>query len=193
MARLTTVDLAAPAEEVAPRLLGVVLVVAAGPERRRVRLVEVEAYGGRRDPASHAYRGPTPRCAVMFGPPGRLYVYRSYGVHWCANVVTGPRGEASAVLLRAGEALDARGRPVAALRGPGLLTRYLGLTGSDSGVLVAGARARRAWLLAAEDPVAVAVTGRVGLTREQERPWRFVVAGHRAAGPGPRRTGATSA
>ena len=193
MARLTTVDLAAPAEEVAPRLLGAVLVVAAGPERRRVRLVEVEAYGGRRDPASHAYRGPTPRCAVMFGPPGRLYVYRSYGVHWCANVVTGPRGEASAVLLRAGEALDAREGPGAALRGPGLLTRYLGLTGSDSGALVAGSRARRAWLLAGTEPVDVTVTGRVGLTREQERPWRFVVAGHRAAGPGPRRARAASA
>ena len=186
MARLTTLDLAAPAEDVAPRLLGAVLVVADGAARRRVRLVEVEAYGGRRDPASHAYRGPTPRCAVMFGPPGRLYVYRSYGVHWCANVVTGPSGDARAVLLRAGEALDTRGRPVAALRGPGLLTRYLGLTGSDSGALVAGARARRAWLLAPTAPVDVAVTGRVGLTREQERPWRFVIAGHRAAGPGPR-------
>ncbi len=193
MARWTTVDLAGPAEDVAPRLLGAVLVVADGPVRRRVRLVEVEAYGGRRDPASHAYRGPTPRCAVMFGPPGRLYVYRSYGVHWCANIVTSPRGEASAVLLRAGEALDAHGQPVAALRGPGLLTRYLGLTGSDSGVLVAGARARRAWVLAAPGPVEVAITGRVGLTREQERPWRFVLAGHRAAGPGPRRARASSA
>ncbi len=179
-------DLVEPAEAVAPRLLGAVLVVASGDERRRVRLVEVEAYGGRRDPASHAYRGPTPRCAVMFGPPGRLYVYRSYGVHWCANVVTGPRGEASAVLLRAGEVLDDRGRVVGAVRGPGLLTRYLGLSGDDSGALVAGRDATRAWLIAADGPVALESTGRVGLTRERERPWRFVIAGHGAAGPGPR-------
>ncbi len=186
MPRLRRVDLVEPAELVAPRLLGATLVVTGADGRRRLRLVEVEAYGGDEDPASHAYRGPTPRCAVMFGPPGHLYVYRSYGVHWCANVVTGPEGRASAVLLRAGELLDERGRVTGLVRGPGLLTRALGLSGTDSGLDVVGPGARRAWLLAAREPVLATRTGRVGLTRERERPWRFLIEGHRAAGRGPR-------
>src|SRR5207245_1342891 len=96
------IDLRLPVAEVAPALLGCLL-VAGGVT---VRLTEVEAYGGHgADPGSHAHRGPTPRSAIMFGPPGRLYVYFSYGMHWCANVVTGLEGEASAVLLRAGEVI----------------------------------------------------------------------------------------
>lgn len=186
MPRVTLRDLSRPPEVVALALLGATLVVR-GPEGcRRIRLVEVEAYGGLDDPASHAARGPTPRCAVMFGPAGRLYVYRSYGLHWCANVVTGPPGTAGAVLLRAGEVLDARGRPIGAVRGPGLLARYLGLTGADSGASLVGPGARRAWMRRAEDELEVAASGRVGISREVERPWRFVVAGHHAAGRGPR-------
>ncbi len=186
MSRVTLRDLARPPEVVAPALLGATLVVRAPEGCRRVRLVEVEAYGGLDDPASHAARGPTPRCAVMFGPAGRLYVYRSYGRHWCANVVTGPPGVAGAVLLRAGEVLDARGRPIAAVRGPGLLARYLGLTGADTGASLIGSGARRAWMRRAEGDLEVAVSGRVGISREVERPWRFVVAGHPVAGRGPR-------
>ena len=93
-------------ELVAPDLLGAVLVTGTAAERVAVRLTEVEAYRGAADPASHAFRGPTDRNAVMFGPAGHLYLYFVYGMHWCANLVTGEPGEAGAVLLRAGEVVD---------------------------------------------------------------------------------------
>jgi DNA-3-methyladenine glycosylase len=126
--------------EVAPHLLGAVLRV----RGVSVRLTEVEAYGGvGEDPGSHAFRGPGRKNATMFGPPGRLYVYFTYGMHWCANVVCGPEGEAGAVLLRAGEIVEgieaARARRPAArtdaelARGPARLTVALGLTGLDDG------------------------------------------------------------
>ena len=123
-----------PVEQVAPLLLGAVL--RAGPVA--VRLTEVEAYAGAGDPGSHAFRGRTPRNAVMFGPAGRAYAYFTYGMHWCLNVVTGPEGEASAVLLRAGEVVDGidlarERRPGAAdrdlARGPARLTKAIGVAG----------------------------------------------------------------
>ena len=127
-----------PVEQVAPTLLGARLV--SGDVV--VRLTEVEAYAGEADPGSHAFRGRTPRTEVMFGRPGVAYVYFSYGMHWCMNVVTGTEGTASAVLLRAGEVvagLDvARARRPGApdrdlARGPARLCKALGVDGSLGG------------------------------------------------------------
>ncbi|MEU8226424.1 DNA-3-methyladenine glycosylase [Kribbella sp. NPDC048915] len=99
-------QLAGPVVEVAPQLLGMVLRSTTESGTVAVRLTEVEAYDGPNDPGSHAYRGETPRNAVMFGPPGFLYVYFTYGMHFCMNVVVGPAGKPSAVLLRAGEVIE---------------------------------------------------------------------------------------
>ena len=123
----------------APALLGATITHAGVT----VRLTEVEAYAGTSDPGSHAFRGPTPRTEVMFGPAGHLYVYFTYGMHWCANVVCGPSGAASAVLLRAGEVVA--GEDVAAARregvarrdwarGPARLATTLALRGEQSGL-----------------------------------------------------------
>ncbi len=148
-----------------------------------VRLTEVEAYSGEgEDPASHAHRGPTPRAAIMFGPPGRLYVYFSYGVHWCANVVVGPEGRGSAVLLRAGEVVAGEGlaavrRPSARAardlaRGPARLTQALAIGPDDGGADVLDP-ASSVRLHTGEPPAAVSAGPRVGITRATELPWRF--------------------
>lgn len=135
---------AGPVLDVAPALLGGHLTA----HGVTVRLTEVEAYAGTSDPGSHAFRGPTPRTEVMFGPPGHLYVYFSYGMHWCCNVVCGPDGKASAVLLRAGEVVDGmevarsrrdagRNRPHPArdlARGPARLASALRLGRAENGV-----------------------------------------------------------
>jgi DNA-3-methyladenine glycosylase len=147
------------------------------------RIVECEAYE-ENDPASHSYRGLTDRTAVMFGPPGHLYVYFTYGMHFCMNVVTGEDGEGSAVLLRAVEPVEGielmrERRGVATLRelcaGPGRLTQAYGITRADNGMdLVAG----RDLFVVRGDPVpddGVAVGPRVGISVAIERPWRFSV------------------
>jgi DNA-3-methyladenine glycosylase len=138
------IDLSAPALEIAPLLLGAVLSHDSLAGTVAVRITEVEAYAGDGvDPGSHAFRGRTKRNGVMYGPPGRLYTYFTYGMHVCANVVCSPPGEASAVLLRAGEVVEgvelARTRRLTAksdrdlARGPALLVRALGIAMTDDG------------------------------------------------------------
>ena len=152
-----------------------------GGTATEVILTEVEAYGGADDPASHAFRGRRRGNAAMFGRPGTLYVYRSYGVHWCANVVTGAEGEGSAVLLRAGlpvaglEAMAARrGRPDHLADGPGKLAAALGIGGEHDGLDLLGEGPLRL-LPAPAETGEIRATPRIGISRAVERPWRFVV------------------
>lgn len=164
--------LAGPVLEVAPRLLGARLTHAGVT----VRLTEVEAYDGADDPGSHAHRGPTARNQVMFGPPGHLYVYFTYGMHHCCNVSCGPVGRASAVLLRAGEVVDGldlarERRPRSTVRdlarGPARLCRALAIDRAQNGLDLADH-------LELGPPVAEVSSGpRVGLRHAADRPWRF--------------------
>ena len=143
--------------------------------------MEVEAYDAD-DPASHSFRGPTPRSTVMFGEPGRLYVYRSYGIHWCANVVCGPVGHGSTVLLRALEpthGLDwmraRRGADDDRLlcSGPGRLTR-LALTGAHDGAHLAVPPFK---LVAPDRAARVERTTEIGITRAADHDWRYIERG----------------
>lgn len=163
------------------------LVCEAGGARVSGRIVEVEAYRAARDPASHAYRGRTARNASMFGPPGHAYVYFTYGMHHCLNVVCEAEGTAAAVLVRALEPLEgedamrARRGGVARerlLRGPGCVAQALALDRSHDGLdLVRGPlrvtreRARRA-------PFRVAIGPRIGIRVGTSTPWRFWLEGH---------------
>lgn len=187
--------LTGPVLSVAPRLLGAVL----RHGGVAVRLSEVEAYDGANDPGSHAFRGPTPRNQVMFGPPGRLYVYFAYGMHHCCSVVCGVEGQASAVLLRAGEVVQGielarERRPGAADRilasGPARLCRTLGIDLTHNGTDLATGEIT---LESTQQQVADVRTGpRVGLRRAADRPWRFwslddrSVSQYRPAAPRPR-------
>ena len=166
--------------EVAPDLVGATLVVdgVGGP------IVEVEAYDGD-DPASHGYRGKTARNCSMFGPPGHAYVYRSYGIHWCLNLVCGEEGRAEAVLVRALEPTvgvetmrERRGVDDVRLlcSGPGRLCQALGITREDDG----RALDRPPFaLFAATAHVAVVRGPRIGITRATDVPWRYALAGSR--------------
>jgi DNA-3-methyladenine glycosylase len=173
------------------------LLVRALPEGTRVaRIVECEAYE-EGDPASHSYRGLTARTRVMFGPPGHLYVYFSYGMHFAMNVVTGQAGEGSAVLLRAGEPLDgvalmaaARGLtdPRLLCAGPGRLAQAFGVDRRQNGLdLTTG----EDLFLAPGEPLTdqrVGIGPRVGISVGVDRPWRFFEAGSRYVSRGPRVT-----
>jgi DNA-3-methyladenine glycosylase len=180
---------------VAPDLLGKVLVRGGagdgdGGPRRAGRIVEVEAYCGGADPGSHAYRGMTARNRTMFGPPGGLYVYFTYGMHWCANVVCGDDGDGVAVLLRAASPLSGLDAMFAArprarrerdlCSGPAKLCQALGLDRAFDGAdLVTGDRG----VVVADDgtppPPDPVQTTRIGLSAGAEHPWRWYVAGDR--------------
>jgi DNA-3-methyladenine glycosylase len=171
---------ARPVAEVAPDLVGCSLLV----DGVGGVIVEVERYQ-QDDPASHSFRGPSGRAEVMFGPPGRLYVYRSYGLHWCVNLVCEPEGRGAAVLLRALEpthGLDAmrarRGGLADRLlcAGPGRLCAALAIDGRLDGALAAGPGAA-VRVGARTGPAEVASGPRVGLTKAAERLWRFGLAG----------------
>lgn len=173
-----------PAPEVARSLLGARLVSDIGGVRTSGVIVETEAYLGVDDPASHAAtRGVTDRNRVMFGPSGYAYVYRSYGVHWCMNVVCRPEGHAAAVLLRGLDPLEGRevmarrrGRPAPLASGPGRLCQALGITGDYYGHDLAEAplRLEAGWSV---PDAAVGVSGRIGVSRAADRPLRFFVRG----------------
>jgi DNA-3-methyladenine glycosylase len=154
------------------------------------RIVETEAYL-KDDPACHAFRGPTPRNAAMFGPPGHAYVYFTYGMHFCFNAVTAPAGVGEAVLIRAIEPLQgvetmrrrrqvppdapaARGRHLA--RGPGRLTQALGIGREQNGVDLT--QGRLVILPGEGPPEAIIATPRVGIRQAADRPWRFLIPGH---------------
>ena len=180
---------------VARALLGRLLVRESPEGRVSGRIVEVEAYRGRRDPASHAFRGPTARNRVMFGPPGHAYVYFTYGMHHCLNVVCEERGTPAAVLIRAAEPIEGielmiarRGveETVRLMRGPGCVARALGLEREHDGLdLTLGP------LVVSDAPPArggfpVALSPRIGIRLGTEWPWRFYLAGHPCVSGAPR-------
>ncbi len=166
--------------DVARELLGWRLMTEFDGQATEIIIDEVEAYGGAEDPASHAYRVRTARNDSMFKEPGTLYVYRSYGVHWCANIVTGPEGEASAVLLRGGvpdvgvgvmERRRARSDHLA--DGPGKLCAALGITGDHDGTSTIDGPVR---LVAGVLPEGATIDSgpRIGIATATNRPWRFI-------------------
>ena len=176
--RLTRAFFRRSVHEVAPDLIGVTLLV----DGVGGRIVEVEAYH-QTDPAAHSFRGPTSRNAVMFGPPGYVYVYRSYGIHWCVNFVCEKEGSAAAVLIRAlepthGLAAMQRRRGVdderALCSGPGKLTEALGITREHNGCAL---DAPPFALYARKGKVDVVSGIRIGLTKAVDLPWRYGLKG----------------
>jgi DNA-3-methyladenine glycosylase len=184
--------LTADALTVAPQLLGWELISHAGGADTGGRIVELEAYHGSIDPASHAYRGLTPRTAPMFEAGGAIYVYLSYGIHTCLNLVTGPAGEAQALLIRALE--PTRGLDVMATRrhlpwplssadhrrlarGPGSLGQALGITRALSGTHLGEVLELRPPQTPL-DPAALTAGPRIGISQAVSHPWRFYLTGN---------------
>ncbi|MFP5352753.1 MAG: DNA-3-methyladenine glycosylase [Actinomycetota bacterium] len=193
MRRLHRSFYARDALDVARDLIGCIFVHRHPEGDIAVRLVETEAYRGSEDPGSHGYRGPTPRTRTMFGPPAHLYVYFTYGMHWCVNIVCGQEGVCQAVLLRAGEPMDeialmrvnrggvASDRLLAS--GPARLAQAMGISKEHDGASLL----RGGSFFCAEDDLTqrmqdgeISQTNRIGLAagRGDDIPWRFVVPGH---------------
>lgn len=178
--------LSVPAEVAAPRLLGSRLIRELDGQTLIGKIVETEAYS-QEDAASHSYRGETPRTKVMFGPAGRMYVYFTYGMHYCCNVVTGEPGHGSAVLIRALEPLEgeammrARRHGVsgeALTNGPAKLCQALGIRKEFNGHDLQGEPLR----LILDEPVSqedIVQTTRIGISRSRDIPWRFYIKGNR--------------
>jgi len=178
--RLTQRFFGRSVHDVAPELVGATLLF----NGVGGRIVEVEAYH-HTDPAAHSYRGPTERNAIMFGPPGYAYVYRSYGIHWCLNFVCEPKGSASAVLIRALEPTEGlkamrRRRGVTDERllcsGPGRLCQALGITRKQNGFALDEPPFE---LFARTGRVEVLAGPRIGLTKAADKPWRYGLKGSR--------------
>lgn len=180
---------ARPTLEVAPALLGKIIVHEGTGGVLAARIVEVEAYLGQLDPASHAYRGPRGRAEIMYGPPGRLYVYFSYGMHFCMNAVAHDGRHAGAVLLRAAEPVlgreamaanrgfDALDREPA--KGPACLTAALGISRDDNATDLVTGRTR-IHAPRRETPFTTGVSVRIGISQAADKPWRFYICGHPA-------------
>jgi DNA-3-methyladenine glycosylase len=181
-----------PVDEVAPALLGRVLSRTTPGGEVAVRLTEVEAYAGPLDPASHAFRGRTARNAVMFGPPGRAYVYFTYGMHFCVNLVCGPEGTSAGILLRAGEVttgleLAHERRPRSAVRdlarGPARLCQALAIDRELDGADVCSDGPLRILTGSPPGPSSVRRGPRTGVSSAKDIPWRFWIDGEPSVSP----------
>jgi len=171
--------------DVARDLLGCLLVRRVGGSTVSGRIVEVEAYRGSDDPASHSYRGATKRSAVMFGEAGHVYVFFSYGFHWCLNFTSETVGQPGAVLIRALEPVEGiermiKNRGVSDVgrltNGPGKLTKALSIDGSFNGEDLV--KSRRLYVVGRKQPVRVGASSRIGVSKGREQQWRFFVEGN---------------
>jgi len=171
--------------DVARELLGCVLVRRIGGRTLSGRIVEVEAYRGSDDPASHSYRGPTKRSSIMFGEAGHVYVFFSYGNHWCLNFTTEAEGQPGAVLIRALEPIEgikqmAKNRRVPEVgrltNGPGKLTKALSIDGAFNGEDLV--KSRRLYVMDREEPARVRASPRIGVSKGREQQWRYFVEGN---------------
>lgn len=171
--------------DVAQGLLGCLLIRRIGRRTLSGRIVEVEAYRGSDDPASHSYRGETKRSSIMFGEGGHVYVFFSYGFHWCLNFTTEKEGQPGAVLIRALEPVDGvdemvRNRGVSEVGrltdGPGKLTKALSIDGDFNGEDLV--ESRRLYVLDREEPVRIGASARIGISKGQEKRWRYFIEGN---------------